>query len=156
MKKHLIPAFLVATALGNPAQADEASFVQGFANVCTQFVMFGLGGTMEAFAGYGWHLTAGADLGDYEAYKNGTTAFVATSATGRQPGCTIMDENVSIATARDLLIRTLDISYPNAVKGTGSGGGEVWRALRENGTLIFSIQEDLSGSGSSISFELRP
>jgi len=156
MQKRVLFAALAALSIGGAVKADEASFVQGFANVCNQFTIFGLGGSMEAFVGYGWDIYPGADLGEYEAYKNGTAAIVATSATGRQPSCTIMDETVSMAFARDLLERTLDLNFSTVVKGTGYNGGEVWRALTEKGTLIYSVQEAMGGTGAAISFELRP
>ncbi len=138
------------------AQADEASFVQAFANVCAQFVPFGLGGTMEAFTGYGWDVHLGADPGEFEAYMGETSAFVATSAARPKFGCTVMDEKVSMASAHALLARTLDLNFSHAVKGTGYNNTDVWRVAQDNGTLVFHVLEDLSGNGSAIAFELRP
>lgn len=152
----LLIAAVSISAISSTARADEASFVQAFANVCTQFVSSGLGGSMEAFVGHGWQVTAGADLGEFEAFKDGTNVFVATSATGGQPGCTVMDETVSRSVARKLLTRTLELNFANAVKGTGYNNTEVWRVARSDGTLVFSVDTDLSGSGAALLFELRP
>jgi len=72
-----------------------------------------------------------------------------------QPGCTVMDETISIAFVNKVLVTALDADSLDWRKGSATGGSEMWRALTDLGTVYISYDEDTSGEGGAISFELH-
>ena len=156
IKRIALTASITLISLTTTAHADEASFLEGF-QICMQEAptMLDLWTSLE---GSGWSEHPGMSEVERQHNKGDTNVFSLTGPPLDQPGCTIMDETVSTAFATKLLVTTLTANYPgrwaageNAVMGT-----PVWRLLTDVGTLEFSIDEDLSGAGASIGFELRP
>ena len=156
MTHYLAGLAFTFAALSSPAQADEASFLEGF-QICMQEApsMQELWIALEAA---GWQEYPGMSEIERQHNMGDTNVFSLVGELLDQPGCSIMDETVSIGFATKVLVTTLEANYSgrwstgqNAVMGT-----PVWRLLTDVGTLEFSVHEDLSGAGASIGFELRP
>ncbi len=143
------------TLLATPALADTASFEQAFAGICLQSLPT-MAPARDAFKANGWDEYQGADPNEFEYVKDSTHVFLITGAPDVQPGCTVMDENISELEAKWALELALDKYHAGSWKeGKGFDDSPAWRLLQDTGTVIFNIQEGMGG-GAAISFELRP
>lgn len=148
---------LVIFGLPAPAQADFSSFETAIIEICLP-ALPDMKPAIAEFDSRGWQGFAGADEGEFEYYKNGTAVFIISSnayETGMQPGCTVIDENVSLFEAKLSLELALDKYFEGRWQTGNNQWGPVWRLLLETGTVVFTVQEDPSRNGAAVSFELR-
>jgi len=157
--KHIFSLPLLALfGLVTPAQADFASFETAFVKNCLQ-ALPDMKQAITDFESQGWSKHAGANGGEFEYYKNGTAVFLTFgnyNDTGLQSGCTIVDETVSLVEVEEVLDHALDKYFDGQWHKENGNWGLVWLLPVDTGTVVFSIQEDLSGNGGGVSFELRP
>jgi hypothetical protein len=66
-----------------------------------------------------------------------------------------MDETTSVAQAATVLAQRLSTFLPASWAQVDGDYGTYWKLDVPQGYLAFVVQEDLSGAGSAISFELR-
>ncbi len=147
-------ALCTLSALPAPALADLESFAEG-AHVCLNFAAE-LPEMREIMWGLGWPEAAGASEREFEYARNESHFYLRVGAPAEIPGCTISDDIVTLEEARKFLFKYLARKYPGYVAGSGFSGEPVWRALVDEGTLIFSVQAAPGGVGAAISVELRP
>ncbi len=143
------------TLLATPALANTASFEQAFADICLQSLPT-MAPARDAFRANGWDEAQGAGPNEFEYAKDSTHVFLLIGQPDAQPGCTVMDENISQLEAKWALELALDKYHAGSWKeGKGFDDAPAWRLLKDTGTVIFNIQEGMGG-GAAISFELRP
>jgi len=147
---------VVAVSLGLPAPAiaDQASFIAAF-NICFDNVLT-TPGIRQDFAKAGWQEIPGMSPEEFEYDQTGTHIYLRDTDLIEQPGCTVMDENVNIDLAYKLLVTSLEASAYQWSKGLGTDGGDAWRILTDIGTVIYTLDKDMSGAGAAISYEVRP
>lgn len=137
-------------------QADFASFENAFIEICLQ-ALPDMKQAITDFDNQGWNRYIGVDEGEFEYYKNGTSVFLYAGHsldTGLRLGCTIMDENVSLIEVETSLEFALERYFEGRWQEGNSEWGIVWSSLVDAGTVVFTIQEDLSGNGGAVSFEI--
>lgn len=149
----------ILALLGLPvaAQADFPSFETAFIKICLP-ALPDMKQAIIDFDDQGWDGYAGADEGEFEYHKNGTSVFIVSGDpydSSMQPGCTVMDENVSLLEVKWSLELALDKYFEGQWQTGSSEWGPVWRLLVGTGTVVFTIQENPSGKGGGVSFELR-
>lgn len=154
MQSYTACTALIMALVASPAFADQDAMRAAFNDYCMAFQPSMIGAA-EALQDAGWDGVAGADKGEYEFYKGDLSVFVATSQATPQPGCAVMDEATSITQASAIVTQTLS-SFPPASWGLVNGDyGPFLQLFVEEGYLAIMVQEDMSGAGSAISFELR-
>ncbi|MCP5037431.1 MAG: hypothetical protein GY945_07510 [Rhodobacteraceae bacterium] len=155
MKKAFLSTLAAITLMGSSAQADLASFERAFTGICLGSLP-DLRSAPALFKSEGWDGYAGADPGEYEFYKGGTSVFLAASQQGGQPGCTVMDDALARVQALWLMELWLNKHHQGSWKQGTDEYGPVWRLLLEEGTIVFHLADDPNGEGgASVSFELR-
>ena len=158
MNRKLLLPILALFSVNTPAHADFQSFEMAFAEVCLQ-ALPDLKQAISDFNAQGWIGYAGAGNGEFEYSKNGTVVFLTSGDiqdTRLQPGSTVMDEEVSLLEAQTSLERALGRYFEGRWRKGSNQWGHVWRLLVDTGTVVFTIQQDLSGNGGAVAFELRP
>jgi len=145
---------LALTLLATPALADTASFEQAFANICLQSLPT-MAPARDAFKANGWEEYQGAGPNEFEYAKGSSHVFLLIGAPDMQPGCTVMDEAVSMSAAKQVLEKSLEGYFPGNVEVVTGDYGPYWKLYLDDGYLAITVQEGMGGGG-AISFELRP
>lgn len=148
----ILSTALISTA-AFPVIADQASFEQAV-SLCIGNAV-NLVDARYAFNDAGWSEADGYGPDEYQYALEGSQVYLNAGDPVEDLGCSVMDETVSVDSARDFMVETLDVYQPDAEEGTGFMGITVWRLNVDGGTLVFKVSEDFTGAGAKVFFEFQ-